>query len=125
MRSTAASFCVWLVVLLFALPSALADVVAGTLASVRIDRKKKELVLTGTVSCTQSEPATVNSTVTQGSHVESATTSVTCGTSPAPWELRLPLGSPPFHPGKAIADIGFLAGNGATGRSEAVKILPK
>jgi hypothetical protein len=112
-------------ILLIAVPGvALADLATTTFDSVRIDRSSQELVITGTISCTQTETATITAFVTQQTHEAGASTDVACGTTLVPWEIRLPLGTPPFHPGPAILDVGFSAGSTTTGRSVEIMISP-
>jgi hypothetical protein len=104
---------------------ALADLATTTFDAVRIDRSTEELVITGTISCTETETATITAFVTQATREAGASTTVLCGTTAVPWEIRLPLGTPPFHPGPAILDIGFSAGDTVAGQSVEIMILPR
>jgi hypothetical protein len=112
-------------ILLIAVPGvAFANLASSTFDAVRIDRSAQELVISGTISCTKTETATVTAFVTQTTREAGASTDVSCGTTPTSWEIRLPLGTPPFHPGPATLDIGFSAGETVSGQSVEIMILP-
>jgi hypothetical protein len=125
MRRSAIGFGLALTLLIGVPGVAFADLGTSTFDPVRIDRGAQELVITGTISCTQSETATITAFVTQRTREAGASTEVSCGTTPTNWEIRLPLGTPPFHPGPAVLDIGFSAGETASGRSVEIMILPR
>jgi hypothetical protein len=124
MRRSAIGFGLALTLLIGVPGVVFADLGTSTFDPVRIDRDTQELVITGTISCTQSETATITAFVTQRTHEAGASTEVSCGTTPTTWEIRLPLGTPPFHPGPAVLDIGFSAGETVSGRSLEIMILP-
>jgi hypothetical protein len=111
-------------ILLIAVPGvALADLATTTFDSVRIDRSSQELVIIGTISCTQTETTTISAFVTQRTLEAGASTDVACGTTPVPWEILLPLWTSPFRPGSAVLDIGLSAGSTVTGQSVEITIL--
>jgi hypothetical protein len=124
MRRSAIGFGLALAILIGVPGVAFADLGTSTFDSVRIDRSAQELVISGTISCTEPETATVTAFVTQRTREAGASTEVSCGTTPTAWEIRLPLGTPPFHPGPAVLDIGFSAGETVSGRSLEIMILP-
>ena len=124
MRRSAIGFGLALILLIGVPGVAFADLRTSTFDPVRIDRGAQELVITGTISCTEPETATITAFVTQRTREAGASTEVSCGTTPTTWEIRLPLGTPPFHPGPATLDIGFSAGETVSGQSLEIMILP-
>jgi hypothetical protein len=124
MRRSAIGFGLALTILIGVPGVAFADLGTSTLDPVRIDRSAQELVISGTISCTETETATITAFVTQRTREAGASTEVSCGTTPTTWEIRLPLGTPPFHPGPAVLDIGFSAGETVSGQSLEIMILP-
>jgi hypothetical protein len=124
MRRSAIGFGLGLILLIGVPGVALADLATSTFDPVRVDRPAEELVISGTISCTETETATVTAFVTQATREAGASVDVSCGTTPTSWEIRLPLGTPPFHPGPAILDIGFSAGQTVSGQSLEIMILP-
>jgi hypothetical protein len=111
--------------LMLAPATALADLATTTFDPVRIDRGAGDLVISGTISCTEPEEATVSAFVTQATREAGDSTTVACDVTPVPWVIRLPLGAPPFHPGPAVLDIGFAAGATVSGRSVDIMIMPR
>ena len=117
-------------IMVAALPAlALALSVSGDYDSVAIDRRAKEVVVSGHVTCDAGATGSVMAFVFQGSHAAGGMAAVSCTGSPTTWEVRVPLGSPPFHPGKATLEFGWSVSGGGTdvalGRSAEVKISPK
>jgi hypothetical protein len=125
MRRSAIGFGLGLILLIGVPGVALADLATSTFDPVRVDRAAEELVISGTISCTETETATVTAFVTQATREAGASVDVSCGSTPTSWEIRLPLGTPPFHPGPAILDIGFSAGQTVSGQSLEIMILPR
>ena len=125
MRRSAIGFGLALILLTVVPGVAFADLGTSTFDPVRVDRSAQELVISGTISCTEPETATVTAFVTQRTREAGATTEVSCGTTATSWEIRLPLGTPPFHPGPAVLDIGFSAGETVSGQSLEIMILPR
>ncbi len=124
MRRSAIGFGLGLILVIGVPGVALADLATSTFDSVRVDRAAQELVINGTISCTETETATVTAFVTQTTREAGASIDVSCGITPTSWEIRLALGTPPFHPGPAILDIGFSAGQTVSGQSLEIRILP-
>ena len=108
---------------------ALALSVSGDYDSVRIDRKAKEVVVTGHVTCDAGTTGHVRAVVLQGTREGAGEAPISCSGSETTWEVRMPLGSAPFHPGTAILEFGWEVTDGTTtvvsGRSVEVKIAPK
>jgi hypothetical protein len=125
MRRSAIGFGLALILLTVVPGVAFADLGTSTFDPVRVDRSAQELVISGTISCTEPETATVTAFVTQRTREAGASTEVSCGTTATSWEIRLPLGTPPFHPGPAVLDIGFSAGETVSGQSLEIMILPR
>lgn len=113
-----------------ALPlGALALTVSGDYDSVRIDSQASEVVVRGHVTCDAGATGTVTAFLIQGSREDGGTEPISCTGSQTSWEVRIPLGSPPFQKGKAILEFGWTVTDGtgtiASGRSVEVKIRKK
>ena len=96
---------------------------------VRIDRPNAQVVIEGTYTCDTGTTGTITGVVTQGQRSEAGTVPLVCDDTEQAFEIRLPLGTPPFHPGQATLDIGFFATDGkdgiASGVSREVFIQPR
>lgn len=108
--------------LLAALPAIAAAAVAFDFGEAHIDRATREVVITGPYTCDAGNTATLTAVLLQGSQQAGDTVSLICDGAPHTWEVRLPLGSPPFHPGPATLEFGVSftepgGGGGVSGRS--------
>ena len=96
---------------------------------VRIARPNSEVVIAGTYTCDTGTTGTIRGVVTQGQRSEAGEIPLVCDDTEQAFEIRLPLGTPPFHPGLATLDIGFSATDGkdgiASGVSREVFIQPR
>ena len=82
---------------------------------VRVDRPNREVVIAGTYTCDTGTTGTITGVVTQGIRSDAGQVPLVCDDTEQAFEIRLPLGTPPFHPGPATLDIGFFATDGTDG----------
>jgi len=118
------------VLLLMMLPAVtLGLTVSLELDEVRVDRPAREVVVSGPVTCDVGTTGTITAVVIQGRREAVGQTALACTGTETTWEIRLPLGRPPLHPGPAILEFGFIATDGtntiASGRSIEVFIAPR
>ena len=94
-----------------------------------IDRSTREAVMTGTYECDAGTTGTIRAVLTQGTHEAAGEVPLVCTDSEQTWEVRVPLGTPPFRPGPATVDLGFTATDGtgsiASGRSLEISLAPR
>src|SRR5699024_11115723 len=90
------------------------------------------ITLTGTISCTRSEPVDLFPRFAQGSVEDSGEISVPCGPgAPQVWSRAFEV-DPAFNPGPASADVGFCTNPGehidedcvSVGRTIALVVAP-
>jgi hypothetical protein len=114
---------------LLAVPSAaLALDVDLDLASVEVEPSTREVILSGTVTCTAGAELTIGWALAQGPATVGGFQTFTCTGVEQEWELREPVGTPRVHPGPAVLDFGFTAELGgesiASGRSLEIFVAP-
>ena len=94
-----------------------------------IDRSSREAVMTGIYECDAGTTGTITAVLTQGNHEAGGTVPLVCTDSEQTWEVRVPLGTPPFHPGPATVDLGFFATDGTdsivSGRHLEITLEPR
>jgi len=118
-----------LVVWLVAIPAAaLAASADADVESITIDAATHELVLAGTVTCTEGATLNLGFAVIQGPAFVDGFQELTCTGSGQTWEFREPIGEPAVHPGPATLEFGWtieLNGEGGVfGRSLEAFIAP-